>query len=208
MSPLISMLLVCAAIMLLVAVRIWRALNLRHRDSFIPYDFVGTSGYRYCPWCGHGLVRSPINGTMKPACPRCPFVSWNNPVPAAVAIVPTLAGEVVLVRRKRDPSAGLWALPGGYVEPSESPDEAAAREVWEETGVRVCIERLLCVKVARGRNELVFFYLAGATGEHPVESEETLEVRAFSPTQLPLDMAFPLHTSVLTEWLEQSKVRK
>lgn len=201
MNPLISMIVVGFAIGLLATVRVWRASNARCRESSVPEYHVGSSGYRYCPWCGHGLVILPINGTRKLACPRCPFVNWNNPVPVAVVIVPTLSGEVVLVRRKRDPGAGFWALPGGFVEPYESPDDAAAREVWEETGVHVIIERLLSVKLARGRNELVFFYLAAPTDERPVESEETLEVRAFAESQLPLDMAFPLHTNVLTEWL-------
>ncbi len=42
--------------------------------------------------------------------------------------------QVLLVERKNPPFAGQWAIPGGFVEPHEPLEEAARRELWEETG--------------------------------------------------------------------------
>jgi ADP-ribose pyrophosphatase YjhB (NUDIX family) len=50
--------------------------------------------------------------------------------------------RVLLLRRADN---GRWAVPGGYMEPGESLTEACAREVWEETGLRVRVVRLIGV---------------------------------------------------------------
>jgi 8-oxo-dGTP diphosphatase len=54
-----------------------------------------------------------------------------------IAIVTREAGpRVLLIRRKNSPFAGMWALPGGYVNMDESLEDAARRELMEETGVK------------------------------------------------------------------------
>jgi 8-oxo-dGTP pyrophosphatase MutT (NUDIX family) len=61
-------------------------------------------------------------------------------VPSAAVLVRDEAGRILLVRHA---DLGRWLLPGGAVEPDETPAEAAAREALEETGLEVETGRLL-----------------------------------------------------------------
>ncbi len=60
----------------------------------------------------------------------------------AIAVV-IRAGQVLLVRRRKEPDAGKWGFPGGHVEPGETALAAAARELAEETSVRASPRRYL-----------------------------------------------------------------
>jgi 8-oxo-dGTP diphosphatase len=66
--------------------------------------------------------------------------SYDYPRPALTADVIAFRGtvearDVLLIRRRFDPFAGRWALPGGFVDEYELPEDAARRELAEETGV-------------------------------------------------------------------------
>jgi ADP-ribose pyrophosphatase YjhB (NUDIX family) len=68
----------------------------------------------------------------------------DSPI-AGVAAVVFLGHSVLLVRRKNEPSKGMWSLPGGVVELGERVEEALVREVEEETGIVIRPKRLLTV---------------------------------------------------------------
>jgi 8-oxo-dGTP diphosphatase len=55
----------------------------------------------------------------------------------AVSVALRRGDRLLLVRRGRAPSFGLWAFPGGRVEPGETDEEAVRRELFEETGLIV-----------------------------------------------------------------------
>ena len=58
-------------------------------------------------------------------------------VPCVGAVVHDEQGRLLLVRRGHAPSAGMWSVPGGRMEPGESEPEAVVRELAEETGLAV-----------------------------------------------------------------------
>ena len=58
-------------------------------------------------------------------------------MPCVGAVVHDAAGRLLLIRRGHAPSAGLWSVPGGRMEPGETQEQAVVRELAEETGLRV-----------------------------------------------------------------------
>ncbi|MBU1170327.1 MAG: NUDIX domain-containing protein [Proteobacteria bacterium] len=102
---------------------------------------------KFCPYCAGPLVESQIEGQLRKRCTQCQTILYENPVPAACVVLIDSQERVLLAKRKVDPKAGYWCLPGGFVELGESPEEAAIRELREETGLQGKIDMLLGVSV-------------------------------------------------------------
>ena len=77
-----------------------------------------------------------------------------------------------------------WGLPGGSLEYGEHPEEAVIREVWEETGLNVCIEKLLLIH-SWMPDRVGMFYLCRITGGTFYPSDEVSEFAYFSLENLP-----------------------
>ena len=102
-----------------------------------------------------------------------------------------LAASVALVRRddmlliqcNRPPSEGLWTLPGGRLEPGETPEECAIRELREELGLRVYALRPLIV-LRHGAHKLQTFATQVWDGEVTPDAGEVRDWRWVRPMQL------------------------
>ena len=57
------------------------------------------------------------------------------------ALVRDPDGRLLVILRSQEPAAGTWSLPGGRVDPGETPEQACIREVHEETGLVVVVRR-------------------------------------------------------------------
>jgi len=123
---------------------------------------------RYCPACGAVLAAREIEGRERPAC-SCGYVHWGNPVPVVGAIVEV--GEAVLLTRKASWPAGRWGLVAGFVEAGETVEEAAAREVREETGLAAQVVGLVGVYTLVERNQVYIVYRLRADGAWQVGAE-------------------------------------
>jgi 8-oxo-dGTP diphosphatase len=97
---------------------------------------------RFCLQCGAPLSAMRDGRHVRRRCPRCGFTFYDNPVLASCAVV-ARRGRVLLARRARPPYAGLWDLPGGFLEAGETPERALRRELREELGVKVRRARLV-----------------------------------------------------------------
>ncbi|MFN7736800.1 MAG: NUDIX domain-containing protein [Pirellula sp.] len=93
------------------------------------------AAYCFCPACG--TKRSEFEPIRPFRCDHCGHTTFFGPVAAVGAIVTNNEGEVLLIRRAHDPAKGKLGMPGGFIDPGESAEEALRREVLEEVGLHI-----------------------------------------------------------------------
>ena len=92
------------------------------------------------------------------------------------------------------------------MEASEHPEQSAAREVFEETGLEVEISKLLGASTpGRGINVLILFYLAGQARGTMKAGDDASDVGAFKRSQLPENIAFEHHRKMIRDFFEFAK---
>ena len=95
-----------------------------------PLDIFG-----HCPRCGkEGFA---INDVKSKRCDGCGFILYFNAIAATVAVIVNNRKELLVARRAKEPAKGTLDLPGGFADSMETAEEAVAREVLEETGLKV-----------------------------------------------------------------------
>lgn len=156
----------------------------------------------HCSYCGNAF---PPNLPWPRQCPACGQISYVNPLPVSIVLLPVDQG-LLLIRRTNEPRVGQLALPGGFINVGESWQEAGARELREETGVVIASTdiRLFDVQSAPDGTVLIFGLAPSQrAGELPafVATDETSEtVIADGPREL----AFSTHTEVAARfWRER-----
>lgn len=153
--------------------------------------------FNYCPRCGRALSEKEIGNRTRPYCPSCGHIVYLDPKVAAVVLV-VQHGKLVLVRRAMGPALGRWSFPSGYVDRGEAVEDAAVREVWEETGLRVRLSGLVGLYSGCGP-VVVAAYSADAIGGELQAGPETQAAALFSPDELP-PLPFPHDDSILRDW--------
>jgi 8-oxo-dGTP diphosphatase len=154
---------------------------------------------RYCPRCGGRLEPRLVEDRRRPVCVACDAVFWADPK-VAVAVLIAWEGGVLLGKRAIDPGLGRWSFPSGYVDRGEVLEEAARREVLEETGLDVRITGLVGVYSSAG-NPVILVAYAGELASGTLEpGPEVSELAPFPPDQLPT-MAFAHDDRIVADWL-------
>ena len=154
----------------------------------------------FCTDCGSPLEQRHVAGRLRGVCTRCDRVHFEDPK-VAVGVVVEHEGRIVLGRRAHEPNLGRWSFPSGFVDVGEVVERAAAREVEEETGLQVRIERLLGVYSTAGERTIFIAFAGRVIGGAIVAGEECLEVAAFAPTALPA-LAFPHDDAIVRAWAD------
>src|SRR5262245_9150289 len=95
----------------------------------------------HCAFCGAGFSDAEVEARRWPrTCSGCGNISYKNPIPVAVLLLPVRVESalgLLVIRRGIPPQVGHLALPGGFVDFGETWQAACARELFEETGIRI-----------------------------------------------------------------------
>lgn len=162
----------------------------------------------HCSYCGALFGLEQRKSTLPQRCGNCGNVTYFNPLPVAVVLVPVDDG-LLLVRRAIPPQIGRLALPGGFINMGETWQQAGAREVSEETGLTIDPDELrLYATLSAEEGMLLVFGLAQQRGRNDlpdllsdfIPNSETSEIVVASS---PVELAFPLHNQVAQRfWLD------
>jgi 8-oxo-dGTP diphosphatase len=125
----------------------------------------------------------------------------GRPTLTVDVLIPDTEGKVLLIRRGHSPYEGMWCFPGGIVDPGETVAEAAIREVREETGLEVKLDRVLGIYSTLGRDPrghyISIAFVAKPVNADPEVTEEATAWTRMSPTGKP-EMAFD-HARILSD---------
>jgi 8-oxo-dGTP diphosphatase len=113
--------------------------------------------------------------------------------------------QILLIARKNPPFKGKWALPGGFVEYGEKTEDAVIREVYEETGLKTKINKLVGVYSDPNRDPrghtISIVYMLDLIGGIPKEGDDASKVKFFNVKHLP-QLSFD-HNKIINEVLRR-----
>ncbi|MYE06463.1 MAG: NUDIX domain-containing protein [Chloroflexi bacterium] len=151
---------------------------------------------RYCPQCADPL-------TSADGCATCGWVNYLDPKVAVVVLVQDEQGRLLYIRRNHEPAMYRWSWPSGFVDAGERVEDAAAREVREETGVEAEIGDLLGVWSQTGEQVVVIAYAARPVGGSLRPGPEALAAAWISvqPAHRRPAAVFPHDAEILSSFL-------
>jgi len=153
------------------------------------------------------LLRQRVSrgGCWPRRCSNCGSKSYLNPLPVAVVLLPIGKG-ILLIRRGTEPALGTLTLPGGYIDAGETWQEAAARELGEETGIKIPADDISLYDVMNGLDDTLVIIGVAPLQERQLfrqfRSAETLELALIEE---PMDLGFPMHTRVVERYFRERR---
>jgi ADP-ribose pyrophosphatase YjhB (NUDIX family) len=155
----------------------------------------------FCPVCGTALEQGQRFGKVRPVCPDCGHVVFFEPK-VAVVMIAAEDERVLLIKRAVNPGKGWWSLPAGFVDAGEDPKDTVRREMLEETGLEVEIDRLIDVfprSNDSGTADIIIAYRVRVTGGMLAPLDDAEEARWFAPDELP-ELGFRVTRILIDRW--------
>ena len=163
---------------------------------------------RYCSKCGSDQVdfKVPVGDNIKRyVCSACDSIFYTNPN-LIVGTICIKDDQILLCKRNIEPRFGLWTLPAGFMENSETLQEGALRETKEETQASPKIIAPYSAFSLTHISQVHFFYLADLGNESFGPTSESSAVELFDEKDIPWDqIAFPTVTKTLKYYFEDRK---
>lgn len=162
----------------------------------------------FCSHCGQRVQFGLLESEHLPRfhCVGCGTIHYENPR-VIVGCLPIWEDKVMLCKRAIEPQFGLWNIPGGFMENDETPDEGAAREMWEETNGRVKIIGLHTVYSVVPVNQVHLHYLAEMENLNYSVTPESSDIQLFTEAEIPWrDIAFASSKFALKCYFEDRKL--
>ena len=163
-------------------------------------------GINYCVQCGSKLeIKNDYEKKLRPQCNNCGWTYYKNPIPASACVILNEKNEVVIIKRKFEPGIGKWALPSGYIEIDQDPENCAVEEMKEETGLIGEIEESLGYYPDFSpiyEKVISFGFLMRISGGELQAGDDAAEARYVAFDDLP-DIAFPSHRYFLEKVKER-----
>lgn len=160
---------------------------------------------KYCPVCRTSLKRKRLNGYLRFCCPECGWTNYENPLPSVVILARNAAGEVLLIKRGVEPGKGKWALPSGFIEVEERPEQTCLRELKEETNLQGEILQLIGVyteQTSTYGNVLIIGYKVENLRGAGMAGSDTTEVKFFPAAKIPR-IPFASHRQIIKDGLSK-----
>lgn len=130
----------------------------------------------------------------------------DSPIPA-VSVALRKGERFLLVERGRQPSKGLWAFPGGRVEPGEELQEAVQRELHEETGLTASDYRFICMLALSGEwgaFDLHIFSALAVDDKEPVAADDAAAAGWFTLAEMETIPVTPSTIEIASEILSHA----
>lgn len=157
----------------------------------------------YCVHCGNAITRRDEDGILRDYCGDCDVFFYDNPLPVVSTILLS-DRSILLVKRKFRPYKGMWCLPSGFAEVDESIEDAAVRELEEETGLKGKITSLVDVDSCSNYfyGDLIFLtFEAVQIGGQLAPGSDTVAVKYYPIGKIPR-LAFDSNAKAIRTFIQ------